>query len=318
MEEIAIKNRYKPKKAKGVFQKIDFAKIFFQVVGIAVVIVLLGIFVLLIGNSIPFFAENSVFDFLGGTRWNPTSTAKPGYGILPLVISTLFVTFGSMLISVPLGVGAALYLSEIASHKVRETLKPIIEMLASIPSVVIGFLGITFLGPQIAKITGMSNGLNAVNGSILLSLMALPTIISLSEDSLRSVPNSYREASYALGANKWETMIKVILPSARSGIFAALMLGVGRAIGETMTVLMVTGNAPHMPSSFLDSVRTLTATIAIELGEVPYGSMHFKALFAVALILFIITFFINLIADIVLRRQQNIALGKIKAKKRNV
>lgn len=301
------------KSRRSLIAKIDPARLFFTFSGASVIVILLGIFYLLIINSIPFFKEYNFIDFLATTRWNPTSST-PGYGIVPLLISSLYVTIGSMIISIPVGIGAALYLSEMAPNKVREILKPLIEILASIPSVVIGFLGLVVLGPVIAAVTGMSSGLNAVNGSILLAIMALPTIISLSEDALRSVPDSFREASYALGANKWETMIKVILPSAKSGIFAAIMLGLGRAIGETMTVLMVCGNAPHMPSSLLDSVRTLTATIAIELGEVDFGSTHYHALFAVGFILFVITFIINLAADIVLRRQQNFAKNGKKRK----
>ena len=301
------------KSRRSLIAKIDPARLFFTISGASVIVILLGIFYLLIINAIPFFKEYSFFDFIGTTRWNPTSST-PGYGIIPLLISTLYVTIGSMFLSIPIGIGAALYLSEVAPNRVREILKPVIEILASIPSVVIGFLGLVVLGPAIAAITGMPSGLNAVNGSILLAIMALPTIISLTEDSLRSVPDSFREASYALGANKWETMIKVILPSAKSGIFAAIMLGLGRAIGETMTVLMVCGNAPHMPSSFLDSVRTLTATIAIELGEVDFGSTHYHALFAVGFILFVITFIVNLAADIVLRRQQNFSKSGRKRK----
>lgn len=299
-------NQTRPQAAprKTLIARLDPARIFFTVSGLSVVLILLGIFYLLIINSLPFFKDFSIGEFLTSTRWNPTSTNPgPGYGIVPLLISSLYVTVGSMLLAIPLGVGAALYLSEVAPHKVREILKPVIEILASIPSVVIGFLGIVLLGPGLATLTGQNSGLNAVNGSILLAIMALPTIISLSEDALRSVPNSFREASYALGASKWETMSKIVLPAARSGIFAAIMLGLGRAIGETMTVLMVTGNAPHIPSSFLDSVRTLTATIAIELGEVPFGSTHYHGLFAVGFVLFIITFLVNLAADLVLRRQ---------------
>lgn len=295
-------------------RRVDPAKIFFTVSGITVIIILLGIFVLLIRNSVPFFSKIPILDFLLGDRWNPTSEIKVGYGILPLVVSSGFVTAGAMIISIPIGIGAALYLSEVAAYKVREVLKPVIEILASIPSVVVGFLGLTLLGPVIATLTGKTNGLNAINGSILLAIMALPTIISLSEDALRSVPNSFREASFALGSNHWETMTRITLPAARSGIFAAVMLGLGRAIGETMTVLMVCGNALQMPTSFTDSVRTLTATIAIELGEVPDRSQHYFALFAVGLILFILTFIINLVADQVMRRQHNIATGNVSSR----
>jgi phosphate transport system permease protein len=192
----------------------------------------------------------------------------------------------------------------VAHWKVREIIKPIVEVLASIPSVVIGFLGIVLFGPAIAKITGQSHGLNAINGSILLAVMALPTIVSISEDSLNAVPRAYKEASFALGASRWQTLIRVKIPAALSGIIAAIMLGMGRAIGETMTVLMATGNAPAFPSGFFSSIRTMTATIAIELGEVPYYTTHYYALFAIGLVLFIITFFVNLISDLVLHKFQ--------------
>ena len=179
-----------------------------------------------------------------------------------------------------------------------------VDDMAGIPSVVIGFLGIVLFGPAKAKITGQSHGLNAVNGSTLLAVMALPTIISISEDSLNAVPRAYKEASLALGASRWQTLIRVKIPAALSGIIAAVMLGMGRAIGETMTVLMATGNAPAFPSGFLSSIRTMTATIAIELGEVPYYTTHYYALFAIGLVLFIITFIVNLISDLVLHKFQ--------------
>ena len=184
------------------------------------------------------------------------------------------VTAGAMLISTPLGIGCAVYLAEVASPSVREIVKPVIEILAGIPSVVIGFLGIVLVGPAIAKIFNLYNGLNALNGSVLLAIMALPTIISISEDAISSVPREYRIASLALGASKWQTIWKVTFPAALSGVIASIMLGVGRAVGETMTVLMATGNAPAFPTRFLDSVRTMTATIAIELGEDPYNKTH--------------------------------------------
>jgi phosphate transport system permease protein len=202
-----------------------------------------------------------------------------------------------MLIAVPLGILSAAFLSELAPPKIQALLKPIIEMLAAIPSVAIGFLGIVLVGPGIARLFGISNGLNALNGSILLAVMALPTIITISEDAINAVPKSHREASMALGANKWETLYRVTLPAALPGIIAAVMLGLGRALGETMTVLMATGNAAIMPGGFLDSVRTITATIAIEMGEVPYQTTHYFALFAIAAVLFLITLSINLMGE---------------------
>ncbi|MGB9893758.1 MAG: phosphate ABC transporter permease subunit PstC, partial [Candidatus Saccharicenans sp.] len=203
----------------------------------------------------------------------------------------------------PVGVAVAAYLSDVASPRAREIIKPVVELLAAIPSVVVGFIGITIVGPLIAKIFHLSHGLTALNGSLLLAVMALPTIISISEDSLNAVPVSYVEASLALGANRWQTLIRVKIPAAISGIIASLMLGMGRVIGETMTVLMATGNARAFPHGFLQSVRTLTATIAIELGEVPYYTTHYYALFAIGLVLFIMTFFVNLAADLILEKQ---------------
>lgn len=285
----------------GMKEKVIHGIFFFN--GLLVVIVLIGIFGLLVFTSIPAFKEIPLGGFLFGTVWNPTGYVKPVYGIVSMMVSTLMVTLGALLIAIPLGIGTAAYLSDIASHRVREIVKPIIEILAGIPSVVIGFLGIILVGPFIAKLFGLYNGLNALNGAILLAVMALPTIISLSEDALRSVPKSYPEASLALGATAWQTLVRVKIPAALSGIIAAVMLGMGRTIGETMTVLMATGCAPAMPRGFLDSVRTMTSTIAIELGEVPYNTTHYYALFGVGLVLFLITFAVNMISDIILNNQ---------------
>jgi phosphate transport system permease protein len=229
-------------------------------------------------------------------QWDPDS-AKNKYSILPLLASTGLVALGSMLIAVPLGILTAAFLSELAPKRVQMILKPVIEMLAAIPSVAIGFLGITLVGPGIAHLFGLANGLNALNGSLLLAVMALPTIITISEDAINAVPKSHREASLALGANKWETLYRVTIPAAMPGLIAAVMLGLGRALGETMTVLMATGNASVMPQGFLDSIRTITATIAIEMGEVPYQTTHYFALFAIAAVLFLITLTINLLGE---------------------
>lgn len=279
---------------------------FFFCNGMISVIVLLGIFALLVFTSIPAFKEIDLGGFLFGTNWNPTSYVKEEYGIIPMLVSTLMVTLGALVIAVPLGVGTAAYLSDVASPRIREIAKPIVEILAGIPSVVIGFLGIILVGPFLAKVFGRYNGLNALNGSILLAVMALPTIISISEDALSNVPKSYYQASLALGASKWQTVIKVKIPAALSGIIAACMLGMGRAIGETMTVLMATGCAPAMPESFLGPVRTLTSSIAIELGEVAYNTTHYYALFALGLVLFIITFLVNMTSDIILHRYEKV------------
>ena len=279
----------------------------FLINGLLVVIVLVGIFILLVVKSIPAFKEISIIEFLLTSVWNPTATfVKPSYGIGSMLVSTFMVSIGALAIAIPLGIGSAAYLSDIASPQVREITKPVIEILAGIPSVVIGFLGIVLVGPIIAKTFRLPNGLNALNGSILLAIMALPTIISLSEDALKSVPRSYQEASLALGATHWQTIVRIKIPAAISGILAACMLGMGRAIGETMTVLMATGCSIAMPKGFLSSAQTMTSTIAIELGEVPYNTTHYYALFAIGLILFIITFTINMISDIVLHKYQKV------------
>ena len=268
----------------------------FKTTGFVTITLLGGIFLMLFYNSIAFFLEVKPIDFFTGSQWNPENT-KGKYGIAPLLVSTGLVALGSMIIAVPLGIFTAAFLSEMAHPKLKSVLKPIIEMLAAIPSVAIGFLGIVLVGPGIAKIFGIQNGLNALNGSILLSVMALPTIITISEDAINAVPKSHREASFALGANKWETLFLVVIPASLPGLIAAVMLGLGRALGETMTVLMATGNASVLPKGFLDSVRTITATIAIEMGEVPYQTTHYFALFAIAIVLFVITLIINLVGE---------------------
>jgi phosphate transport system permease protein len=272
---------------------------FFFFTGILAVIILLGIFLMLFLNGLQTFKDVRPFEFFFTTKWNPSAYGESSYGILSMIVSTFMVTLGAMIIAVPLGIGTSAYISEIASQRVRDILKPIIGILAGIPSVVIGFIGIVLVGPFIANVFGLSSGLNALNGSILLAVMSLPTIISVSEDAIREVPKEYKEASYAIGATRWTTLIKVTIPAAYSGIVVSIMLGIGRAIGETMTVLMATGNAPAMPHSFFDSVRTMTATIAIEMGEVPYGTTHYYSLFAIGATLFLISLGVNLIAEFV-------------------
>jgi phosphate transport system permease protein len=268
-------------------------KVIFKCTGLLTITLLGGIFLMLFSNSISFFLNISPIDFFTGSQWDP----ETHYSILPLLVSTFLVALGSMLIAVPLGILTAAYLSELAPKKMQMFLKPIIEMLAAIPSVAIGFLGIVLVGPGLANVFGIQNGLNALNGSILLAIMALPTIVTISEDAINAVPKSHREASLALGASKWETLFKVTIPAAMPGLIAAVMLGLGRALGETMTVLMATGNAAAIPKGFLDSVRTITATIAIELGEVPYQTTHYFALFAIAALLFLITLIVNFIGE---------------------
>ncbi len=277
---------------------------FFLSSGVVTFLVVGGIFCLLVLESLPILQSISIRHLLFGTVWNPTGFHEAQYGIVPLVLSTLMTTIGAMFITIPLGLGCAAYLAVLASDRTREILKPFVELLASVPSVVIGFLGIVATGPIIASLSGKPNGLNALNGSLLLSLMALPTVVTLSEDALSAVPKSYCDASLALGATRWQTLVKTVFPAAFSGVAASVMLGMGRAIGETMTVLMATGNATALPHGFLDSVRTMTATIAIELGEAPFDSIHYHALFAIGLVLFVMTFLINLASDLILHRYQ--------------
>jgi phosphate transport system permease protein len=287
--------------------RIDWwARQIFRAAGMLTIGLLGGILLMLIAKSIGFFAEVSPLEFIGGTQWNPAG-AEPSYGILPLLASTGLVALGSMCIAVPLGIFTAAFMSELAPRSLHTILKPIIEMLAAIPSVAIGFAGIVLVGPLLSRVFGLQNGLNALNGSILLAFMALPTIITISEDAIRAVPHSHREASFALGANRWQTLYRVTLPAALPGLIAAVMLGLGRALGETMTVLMATGNASAMPHGFLDSVRTITATIAIEMGEVPYGTTHYHALFAIATMLFAITLAINVLGEYFAKRRRRFA-----------
>jgi len=276
-------------------------KFIFKITGLLVLLLLGGILTMLVYNSFSFFLDVKPLDFITGLAWNPTASS-PTFGMLPLILSTTLVTIGAMLLAIPIGIGTATFISEYASPGVKNILKPAIEMLAAIPSVVIGFLGIVVLSPGLANLSNLPNGLNALNGAILLAVMALPTIITVAEDAIHAVPKSYKEASYAVGGTKWQTVYKVSIPAAAPGIIAAVMLGVGRAIGETMTVLMATGNASMMPTGFFDSVKTMTATIAIEMGEVPYQTTHYYALYAIATVLFFMTLLANLLGEFFINR----------------
>jgi len=274
--------------------RIDKAfKLVFRIAGFACIAILVSIFMMLLYNAVAFFSQIKPLDFITDTQWNPSRH----FGLLPLLSSTLLVTLGAMAIAIPLGIGTALFISEYATGFVKNILKPAVEMLAAIPSVVIGFLGIVVIGPGISNLFGLSNGLNALNGAILLAIMALPTIITVAEDAIHAVPMTVKEASYGLGATKWATLKHIVLPAAYPGIIAAIMLGMGRAIGETMTVLMATGNSLAFPTGFFSSVRTITATIAIEMGEVPFQTTHYYGLFALALMLFLITMAVNILAE---------------------
>ena len=247
------------------------------------------------------FGNLDLVEFFTSPNWRPDSEVRPQYGILALLIGTVSVTLLAMAIAVPLGLGAAIYVSEFAGARIKETFKVVIELLAAIPSVVWGFIGYTVLGPIIIWATGAPVGINLLNGGIILALMSVPIIVSVSEDALRAVPDSYREAATALGASRWEIVYRVLFPAARNGLLAAVLLGVGRAIGETMAVLMATGHAVQIPGSLLDPVRTLTATIAAELGETVAGDDHYRVLFVIGIVLFAIAFVVNLTADLVVK-----------------
>lgn len=247
----------------------------------------------------------SINDFFCGKEWIPTATPSPQFGLLPLLTGTLWVSIFAILIALPLGLGVAIYLSELASERIRKILKPTIELLAGIPSVVYGFFGLTVLVPLIQKWLDLPVGETALAGSIILAIMALPTIITIAEDAMRNTPKAMREASFALGATHWQTIYRVVVPYASSGISAAVVLGIGRAIGETMAVLMVTGNAAIIPHSLFQSVRTIPATIAAELGEAPAGSAHYQSLFILGCILFVITLIISISVEFINKKQKN-------------
>lgn len=243
-------------------------------------------------------------DFIGGQDWFPTSTPAAELGVLPLILGTLWVSLGAILLALPLGLATAIYLAEIADPRLRSFLKPLIELLASIPSVVYGFFGLVVIVPLIKDLFRLDVGETALAGSFILAIMALPTIITISEDAIRNTPKVMKEASLALGATQWQTIVRVIIPYSISGITAGAILGMGRAIGETMAVLMVTGNAAVMPHSFLQPVRTIPATIAAELGESTYGGLHFRALFALGCILFLITFGMNIFVELIASKRK--------------
>lgn len=236
-------------------------------------------------------------EFFLGDEWFPTATPAPLFGIVPLVMGTLWVSLAAILFALPLGMAVAIYMAELANDKVRKVLKPVIELLAGIPSVVYGFFGLVIIVPLIQQLFGLPVGETALAGSVILAIMALPTIITVAEDSIRNVPRAVKEASLALGATQWQTIRRVVLPYSVSGIMAAVVLGIGRAIGETMAVLMVTGNSAIIPHGLLEPVRTIPATIAAELGEAPNGGVHYEALFLLGCILFVITLIISITAE---------------------
>jgi phosphate transport system permease protein len=271
---------------KGIFAMLAFAS----------VLILALIVLFLFREGIPIFKEVSVPNFIFGKEWYPTYD-PPSYGIWPLIIGSAVVTICSCLIAVPLGVLSAVYISEIAPLRIKDIAKSVIELLAGLPSVVLGFFGMVVVAPFLQETFDLPTGLNIVNASVILAIMAIPTISSISEDALYAVPQEFKEASYALGATKYETIAKVIMPAALSGISTAVILGMARAIGETMVVLMVAGGAAAIPESIFDSVRPMPASIAAEMGEAPFGGGHYHALFATGIVLFLLTLIFNLVAD---------------------
>jgi phosphate ABC transporter permease protein PstC len=267
--------------------------------GYSAVVFVILIFFFLLREGLPALVEVKLGDLLT-TRWYPIENH---FGILPLITGSLVVTVGAMLIAIPFGIGTAVFLAEIAPRWMREILKPLVELLGGIPSVVLGFLGILLLSPFLRVFLDLPTGLTALAGALLLGAIAIPTTVSIAEDALDSVPQGYREGALALGATKWQTIWRVTLPAARSGVLTALMLGIGRTIGETIAVMMVTGNAPVMAiklTSILSPVRTMTATIAAEMGEVANGSTHYHVLFFIGLVLFLISLAVNITASSVI------------------
>ncbi len=274
-----------------------------KVSGYSAILFVLLIFYFLLQSGLPAFAQVPL-DSLFSVRWYPI---EDYFGILPLIGGSLVVTVGAAIVALPLGLGSAVFIAEVAPSWVREILKPLVELLAGLPSVMLGFLGIIVLSPLLRSSLEIPTGLSALTASVLLGFISLPTIVSVAEDALDAVPKSYRDAALALGATEWQTIWRVTIPAARSGIFTAVMLGLGRAIGETMTVMMVAGNAPVMPTGlrvFLSPIRTMTATIAAEMGEVANGSTHYHVLFLIGIVLFLISLAVNLTASAVIFRQQ--------------
>lgn len=276
---------------------------FIRLTGYSSILFVLLILLFLLSEGLPALGEVSLKDMFS-TRWYPIE----GYfGILPLVLGSLVVTIGALLVAVPFGIGTAVYLSEVARPVVREILKPLVEILAGLPSVMLGFLGIQVISPLLRESLNLPTGLTAFAGSLLLGGIALPTIVTIAEDAMSNVPQSYRQGALALGATRWQTIWGVTFPAARSGIITAVMLGLGRTIGETMTVMMVTGNAPVMPDSLkalFMPIRTMTATIASEMGEVASGSVHYHVLFFIGIVLFLLTLIVNVTATTISRQKQ--------------
>jgi phosphate transport system permease protein len=270
--------------------------------GISAIIFIIGIFVFITREGIGFIVNTmDVREFFTSPAWRPTSDSRPTYGALALIAGTASVTGLAVLAAVPFSLGAAIYVAEFAQGRVRETLKILIELLAAIPSVVWGFIGLSIMNPLIIEVFDVPIGLTVLNAGLILGLMAAPIMTTIAEDALKAVPDHYREAAEALGATRWQVIFKVVLPAGKNGLMAAVLLGVGRGFGETMAVLMASGHSINLPDSVFDSVRALTATIAAELGETAVGSDHYQALFTLGILLFVVTFVINLAADLTVR-----------------
>lgn len=270
--------------------------------GVSAIVFILGIFAFILKEGVGFIFETlDLKEFFGSLAWRPTSEVQPTYGALALIIGTASVTGFAMLVSVPFSLGAAVFIGEFATGRVREALKILVELLAAIPSVVWGFIGLSIMNRLIIDLFHVPVGLNVLNAGIILGLMAAPIMTTIAEDALKAVPDTYREAAEAMGATRWQIIVKVVFPAAKNGLLGAVLLGVGRGFGETMAVLMATGHSINVPHSVFDSVRALTATIASELGEAPNGSDHWGALFTLGILLFLVTFMINLTADLIVR-----------------
>lgn len=270
--------------------------------GISAIVFIVGIFVFITREGFGFLLSRfDAVEFFTSTAWRPTSEQNPTYGALALIAGTASVTGLAMVVAVPFSLGAAIYIAEFSSGRVGEVLKVLVELLAAIPSVVWGFIGLSIMNPLIIDIFDVPIGLCVLNSGVILGLMAAPIMTTIAEDALKAVPEGYREAAEAMGATRWQVTFRVVLPAAKSGLVAAVLLGVGRGFGETMAVLMASGHAIHLPTSVFDSVRALTATIAAELGETAVGSEHYQALFTLGILLFLVTFSINLAADLMVR-----------------
>ena len=281
----------------------------FMGIALASVTILFLILAFLVWEGIPIFKTVSVGDFLSGIYWYPTDEPAD-FGVLPLIAGSIAVSLLSAVVSIPLGVMTAIYLAEIARPRIKEWVKPLVELLAALPSVVIGFFGLVVVGPFLQKVFDIPVGLNLLNASLMLAFMSIPTICSISEDAIHSVPASFREASLALGATRLETIIRVVLPASMSGVSTGVILGMSRAIGETMVVLMVAGGAAIVPGSIFDPVRPMPASIAAEMAEAPFRGEHYHALFAIGIVLFCMTLAFNLLADHVAGRFRKVAEGR--------